>query len=140
MSNKGELKEINMQWINQWWDFYIYFWAKLKFSLCMSLKDIWCRSPPKIINSSFSITEQCPSLAHGFLPMTKFELFSRGARNFEWVYFPNSVSLSGFGFPLGFPITSSEFFIACDVVYSKMYRSFSFSSTSKFFSISAFFW
>jgi hypothetical protein len=86
----------------------------------MSLKDIWCLSPPNIINSSFSITEQWPSLAHGFLPITKLELFYNGAKNFDCVYFPNYVNLSGLGFPLGFPITSKEFFIAWEVVSSKI--------------------
>lgn len=62
------------------------------------------------------MVEQCPSLAHGFLPITKLRLFCKGAKNFEWDYFPNSVSLSLAGLPPGFPITSNEFFIAWEEV------------------------
>lgn len=59
------------------------------------------------------MTEQCPSRAQGFLPITRFELFYKGSKNFETDYLPNSVNLSLIGtLPLGLPITSNEFFIA----------------------------
>ena len=85
----------------------------------MSLKDIWCLSPPNIINSPLSIAEQWPSRAQGFFPMTKFELFCRGAKNLDYDYLPKSVNLSDWlllDFPSGFPITSREFFIAWEEV------------------------
>jgi hypothetical protein len=47
------------------------------------------------------------------------ELFSKGYRNFEMVYFPNEDSLPSWALILGSgtPITSNEFFIAWEEVY-----------------------
>ena len=93
----------------------------------MSLNDIWWRSPPKIINSLFIITELCPSLAQGFLPTIKFELFERGAKNLDTDSLPKSVNLP-YGILIlgsGFPITSNEFFIAWEDVSNFTYLVFS---------------
>ncbi len=92
--------------------------AILRFSLKMSLKDIWCLSPPNIISSSSIITDTCPSLAHGFFPTTILELLCRGSKNLEKDSLPKSVSLSSWALSLGsgLPMTSREFFMACEEV------------------------
>ena len=84
----------------------------------MSLKDIWCLSPPKITSLEPSSTAQCPSLAQGFFPATTFEWFCSGPRNFDYDSLPKSVSLSSctFNFGSGLPITSREIFIAWEEV------------------------
>jgi|LakMenEpi03Aug12_release.lakeMendotaPanAssembly.Ray.scaffolds.fasta_scaffold3427143_1 hypothetical protein len=84
----------------------------------MSLKDIWCLSPPNITRLEPRITVQWPSLAQGFLPKTIFEWFWSGPKNFDSDYFPKSVSLSYGILALGsgLPITSSDIFIACEDV------------------------
>lgn len=74
------------------------------------------------------MTEQCPSRAQGFFPITIFELFWSGSKNLEWDSLPNYVNLPSFIFVLGlgFPITSNEFFIAWEAVYRLTNLSFSF--------------
>ena len=116
--------------------------ASLRFSLKISLNDIWCLSPPKIISSSLMITDTWPSRAHGFLPTTMFELLCSGSKNLEKDYLPKSVNLSSRFFSLGsgLPITSNEFFIAWEEVSKTISFSLSSLVISKFFSISAFFW
>lgn len=95
----------------------------VKFNLYISLNDIWCRSPPNIINSSFNTIEVWPSLAHGFFPTIKFELLVKGYKNLDAVYFPNYVIFPSWlaFFGSGSPITSKEFLIAWDSAYNITY-------------------
>jgi hypothetical protein len=64
------------------------------------------------------MTEICPSLAQGFLPITIFELFFKGSKNLEHDYLPKSVSFYSLCLALGsgLPITSKEFLIAWEEV------------------------
>ena len=88
------------------------------------------------------MTEQWPSLAQGRFPITMLELFSRGYKNLETVYFPNYVNLSycGLARGSGMPITSKEFFMAWEEVSRDSNLDFFYCDISKLDSISAFFW
>ena len=92
--------------------------ATSKLNTYISLKDMWCRSPPKKKTSLSIKMALCPSRAQGFLPRTRLVIVVKGCVNFEVVVLEKSplrVLFRVYAVARLWPMMSRKFFIAWEL-------------------------